>query len=45
MIGDWIVGRIRETEKLSGSRDVRRQAATFCRANGYEIRTDEWLGV
>ena len=44
-ITDWIVDRIHDAEQLPGSRDVRRQAATFCRANGYQIRTDEWLGV
>lgn len=44
-ISDWIVERIREKEKLPGSRAVRRQAAKFCRANGYEIRNDEWLSV
>ena len=44
-IGDWIVEQIREKEKLPGSRDVRRQAAKFCRANGYSVRNDEWLGV
>ncbi|WP_299334940.1 hypothetical protein [Haloplanus sp.] len=45
VIGDWIVGWIHEKETLPGSRDVRRQAAKFCRARGYEIRNDEWLGV
>jgi hypothetical protein len=45
VIGDWIVERIHDTEKLPGSRDVRRQAAKFCRSNGYEVRNDEWLGV
>lgn len=44
-ISDWIVERIDEKEKLPGSRAVRRQAAKFCRKNGYEVRTDEWLGV
>lgn len=44
-ITDWIVERIREKEKLPGSRDVRRQAAKYCRRNGYEVRNDEWLGV
>lgn len=44
-IGNWIVERIHEKETLPGSRDVRRQAATFCRENGYEVRNDEWLGV
>lgn len=44
-ISDWIVGRIREKQTLPGSRDVRRQAAKFCRANGHQIRDDEWLGI
>jgi len=44
-IGDWTVERIRENRKLPTSRDVRRRAATFCRANGYQVRTDEWLGI
>jgi len=45
VMADWIVERIRETERLPGSRGVRRQAAKLCRSNGYEIRDDEWLGV
>ena len=45
VISDWIVERIRDKEKLPGSRDVRRQAAKFCRQNGYQVRNDEWLGV
>lgn len=45
VVGDWIVERIREREALPKSRDVRRRAAKFCRANGYEIRVDDWLGV
>ena len=44
-IGDWIVERIREKETLPTSRAVRREAATFCRTNGYQVRYDEWLGV
>jgi len=44
-MGDWIVEQIREKEKKPGSRAVRREAAKFCRANGYEVRNDEWLGV
>jgi hypothetical protein len=44
-IADWIVERIRDKETLPGSRDVRRQGAKFCRANGYEVRNDEWLGI
>lgn len=45
VISDWIVERIRDKEKLPGSRAVRRQAAKFCRANGYQVRNDEWLGI
>ncbi|NKE35817.1 hypothetical protein GWG54_08285 [Natronococcus sp. JC468] len=45
VIGDWIVERIRDKETLPTSRAVRREAAKFCRANGYQIRNDEWLGV
>ena len=44
-ITDWIVQRIRDKERLPGSRDVRRQAAKFCRENGYLVRNDEWLGI
>jgi len=44
-ISDWIVEFIREKERLPGSRGVRRQAAKFCRANGYQVRNDEWLGI
>ena len=44
-ITDWIVDRIHETEKLPGSRGVRREAAKFCRKNGYQVRDDEWLGI
>lgn len=45
VIADWIVERIREKGRVPGSRDVRREAAKYCRSNGYEIRNDEWLGV
>jgi len=44
-ITDWIVERIHEKQKLPGSRAVRREAAKFCRASGYQVRNDEWLGV
>ena len=44
-IADWVVDRIRERETVPGSRDVRREAAKHCRAHGYEVRDDEWLGV
>jgi len=44
-ITEWIVERIHDKEALPNSRDVRREAAKFCRRNGYEVRNDEWLGV
>lgn len=44
-ITDWIVERIQEKGALPGSRAVRRQAAKICRANEYQVRNDEWLGV
>ena len=44
-IGDWIVERIHDKERLPTSRAVRREAAKFCRANGYQVRNDEWLGI
>ncbi|NHN60224.1 MULTISPECIES: hypothetical protein [Halorussus] len=44
-ISDWIVEQVRAKEKLPGSRAVRRQAAKFCRSNGYQVRNDEWLGI
>jgi hypothetical protein len=44
-IGDWIVERIRNDGTLPSSRAGRRQAAKFCRANGYQVRNNEWLGI
>ncbi|WP_277542241.1 DUF5789 family protein [Haloarcula laminariae] len=44
-VADWAVEQIDEKGKTPGSRAVRRQAAKVCRANGYEVRNDEWLGV
>lgn len=44
-VADWIVERIHDKDTLPGTRGVRRQAAKVCRANGHEIRNDEWLGV
>ena len=44
-VADWIVERIDETGSLPGSRAVRRQAAAHCRENGYQVRSDEWLGI
>ncbi|MBP2251693.1 hypothetical protein J2754_002025 [Halarchaeum solikamskense] len=45
VIRDWVVDRVRETGDLPSSRAVRREAAEFCRTNGYQIRADEWLGI
>jgi len=44
-IANWIIERIREKESLPTSRAVRREAANYCRANGQQVRTDEWLGI
>jgi hypothetical protein len=44
-VTDWIVERIEDKETMPGSRAVRKEAARYCRANGYEVRNDEWLGV
>ncbi|SFR71114.1 hypothetical protein SAMN04487947_3795 [Halogeometricum rufum] len=44
-ISDWVTEQIHDKEKLPSSRGVRRQAAKFCRANGYQVRNDEWLGI
>ena len=45
VIGDWIVSRIEDKEKLPGSRAVRREAAKFCRSNRYEVSSNDWLGI
>lgn len=44
-ITDWIVDRTEANGALPRSRDVRREAAKFCRESGYEVRNDEWLGI
>ena len=44
-VADWNTEQIHENDKVPGSRSVRRQAAKLCRANGYQIRNDDWLGV
>lgn len=44
-ISDWIIEQIRDREALPSSRAVRREAAKFCRANGSQVRNDEWLGI
>lgn len=45
VMSDWILGRIREKHSLPSSRDVRRHASKVCRANGYQIRNEDWLGI
>lgn len=44
-VADWIVEEISDGEQLPGSRGVRREAARYCRENGYEIRSNDWLGI
>lgn len=44
-IRDWIVAEIDDRQKIPGSRAVRRQAAKYCRENGYQVRNDDWLGI
>jgi phage FluMu protein gp41 len=44
-IVDWIVDRVEANQAFPGSRAIRRQAATVCRAQGYEISNNDWLGV
>ncbi|MFB6109585.1 MAG: hypothetical protein ABEJ60_01770 [Halodesulfurarchaeum sp.] len=45
VLRDWVIERLRKTETMPDSRAVRRRAAEYCRENGYEVRSDEWLGV
>jgi hypothetical protein len=45
VISDWILGYIDNKQRPPGSREVRRQAAKFCRTNGYRVHSDEWLGI
>ncbi|MFW5965635.1 MAG: DUF5789 family protein [Halodesulfurarchaeum sp.] len=42
---DWILEQISEEGRLPTSRNVRREAVKYCRANGYQVRNDEWLGI
>lgn len=44
-ITDWIVDRTHEKEATPNSRDVRREAAEFCRENGYQVSNNDWLGI
>jgi hypothetical protein len=45
VVADWVVEQVREDETIPESRAVRRRAAEFCRANGYPVESDDWLGV
>ncbi|QZY00617.1 hypothetical protein [Halobaculum rubrum] len=45
VVAEWVIERIHDDDAPPGSRSVRRKAAEYCRANGYEVRNDEWLGV
>ncbi|MFP4529915.1 MAG: hypothetical protein ACLFNC_01335 [Halodesulfurarchaeum sp.] len=45
VVREWIIDELHENGELPGSRSVRRQAAKFCRNSGYEVRSDEWLGI
>lgn len=45
VVRDWIVEQIRDKEKLPGSRTVRKRAAKYCRANGYPVGNNDWLGA
>ncbi|WP_436902455.1 hypothetical protein [Halovenus halobia] len=42
---DWVLEQIETKEDLPGSRGVRRKAAKVCRAEGYEVSNNDWLGV
>ncbi|MFW5919468.1 MAG: hypothetical protein ACOCSF_04630 [Halanaeroarchaeum sp.] len=43
-ITDRITERIRDNEALPTFRAERREPAKFCRANGYRVRNDGWVG-
>jgi hypothetical protein len=45
VVTDWILERLAETGDLPSSRSVRREAANFCRSNGYTVANDDWLGI
>lgn len=42
---DWILDRIEENGELPRSRDVRRQGSKIAREYGYDVRSDDWLGI
>jgi hypothetical protein len=44
-VTDWILDRLAETGDLPSSRAVRREAARFCRSNGYSVSNNDWLGI
>ena len=43
VVSDWIVEQIRTEHSVPSARAVRRQAATFCRNNGYNVPDDTWI--
>lgn len=45
VVTDWLVERIHEKDELPGSRAVRRRAAKFCRERGYQVSSNDWLGI
>ncbi|MFB6085589.1 MAG: hypothetical protein ABEJ84_02070 [Halodesulfurarchaeum sp.] len=45
VVREWIIEQLQEEGELPGSRAVRRRGADFCREQGYEVRSDEWLGA
>lgn len=44
-LADWVVEEIEESNRLPGSRDLRRRGAKLARKYGHEVRNDEWLGI
>jgi len=45
VVTEWILDVVRGDERVPSSRAVRRRAAVYCRANGYEVPDDNWLSV
>lgn len=45
VVTDWIVDEIESTGERPSSRAVRKRARQFCRANGYEVSDNDWLGA
>jgi uncharacterized membrane protein YccC len=45
VVTEWVLDVVRGDERVPSSRAVRRRAAVYCRANGYEFGEDSWLSV